>query len=177
MSLSTINIPSLHNGVSQQSPTVRSSDQCEEQDNGWASLADGLLKRPPLEHIAQLLNVPIDNAYVHEINRDTTERYLVVAAEGVLRVFTMEGTEVPVVAPAGWGYLTGVGDYAAELSMTTVADYTFVVNRNASPRMRSMPEGTTPGEDPVFPPIVGEDAFVPPRGPGPLEQNDLVVLP
>lgn len=173
MSLATINIPSLHNGVSQQSPTVRSPDQAEAQENGWASLADGLLKRPPMDFVARLLNIPIDNAYIHEINRDTSERYLVVASEGVLRVFTMEGLEVPVSAPAGWSYLVGVTDHSAELSMTTVADYTFVVNRNIAPRMRAMPEGTTPGEDPVFPPIIGEDSFVTPRGLGGAGGGDL----
>lgn len=171
MTLAVINVPSLHNGVSQQSPTVRSPDQGEEQVNAWASLADGLLKRPPMELIGKMLDAPIDNAYVHEINRDTSERYVVVATGGVLRVFTMEGVEVPVAAPAGWGYLAGVTDWAAELSMTTVADYTFVVNRNAVAKMRGAPEGTPPGTDPVYPPLPGEDVYVPPRRPGLLSRE------
>ncbi|WP_233248021.1 hypothetical protein [Caulobacter sp. D5] len=108
---------------------MRSKDQLELQENGWASLATGLGKRPPTEHVAKLLTTAPDRALVHEINRDTTERYIVVAADGRLRVFDLAGNEKNVSAPGGWAYLGGVSDYAQDLAMTTVADYTFVVNR------------------------------------------------
>ncbi|QOC54138.1 hypothetical protein [Caulobacter vibrioides] len=129
MGLHTDSLPSLYNGVSQQSPLVRSKDQLEKMENGWASLATGLGKRAPTEHIARLMPTAPAKALVHEINRDATERYIVVAADGVLRVFDLAGNEKSVTAPAGWGYLAGITDYAQDVSMTTVADYTFVVNR------------------------------------------------
>lgn len=130
MPLITGVIPSMHNGVSQQSPLVRAPEQCTEQLNGWASLSEGLMKRPPSEYVAKLLSTPPTNAAIHAINRDASERYIVVAAAGVLRVFTLAGVEKTVNAPGGWSYLSGITDYADDVSMTTVADYTFVVNRN-----------------------------------------------
>ena len=167
MSLSTINLPSLHNGVSQQPPQVRSSDQCEAQENHWVSLADGLLRRPPTEAVARLSATPLPNCHVHDINRDITERYTVVIAGGVVRVFDFDGTEITVTAPGGWGYLDGVTDYSADLSLTTVADYTFIVNRKAVPAMRvpEVPPGSPPGTEPVYPPLPGSDEYIPPRGP------------
>lgn len=164
MSLSTISLPSLHNGVSQQPAQVRSPDQCAEQENCWISLADGLLKRPPTEAVARLSPTPIPNCYVHDINRDAAERYTIIAANGVLRVFDPAGVEITVTAPGGWGYLAGIADYSADISMTTVADYTFVVNRTMSPAMRLIPEGTTPGTDPVYPTQPGEAEYLDPRG-------------
>ena len=164
MSLSTISVPSLHNGVSQQPAQVRSADQCAEQENFWISLADGLLKRPPTEAVAQLSATPIPNCFVHDIDRDVSERYPVVAAAGVIRVFTPAGVEVPVTAPGGWGYLSGITDYTADISMTTVADYTFIVNRKTTPAMRPIPEGTPVGTNPTYPAQPGAAEYVAPRG-------------
>lgn len=163
-------MPALQNGVSQQPPQVRSTDQAEAQENAWSSLADGLVKRPPTEAVAKLMDAPLDNAYVHDINRDTQERYTVIAAGGVLRVFDADGTEVPVAAPGGWGYLEGVADFAADLSMTTIADYTFVVNRTKVCALRQ-PDTSDP-ENPVYPPIPGEGEFIPPRRPGGSQQYE-----
>lgn len=157
MSLLTLNLPALTNGVSQQPPQVRSPDQCEAQENAWASLADGLIKRPPTEAVAKLLNAPITNAYVHDINRDSSERYTVIVANGVIRVFAANGTEIAVEAPAGWGYLEGLADYATEVNLTTVADYTFVVNRKLRTAMLA---ADAPPPDPE------DTGSIPPRGPG-----------
>lgn len=156
MSLSIINIPSLHNGVSQQPPQVRSTDQCEAQENAWASLADGLVKRPPTEAVAKLLDAPLSDAYVHAINRDAEERYTVIVANGEIRVFNEAGEEIEVEAPSGWDYLQGIDDYRVDLSLTTIADYTFIVNRRVQCAMRP----------PEADPIPGEDDLVSPRQPG-----------
>jgi hypothetical protein len=137
MSLLTDSLPSLYNGVSQQSPLVRSKDQFEAISNGWASLSEGLGKRPPTEHVAQLLSSAPSNALIHEINRDAVERYVVVAQSGSIRVFDLSGNEKTVSAPGGWGYLTGATDYTTDVAMFTVADYTFVVNRKKTVAMQS----------------------------------------
>lgn len=130
MSLVTQAIPSLHNGVSQQSALVRAADQCEDMTNGWASLSEGTGKRPPTEAAAKILATAPSNAYVHEINRDANEQYVVIATSGVIRVFNFNtGQEVPCYAPAGWSYLSDVTDWATDVAMYTVADYTFVVNK------------------------------------------------
>lgn len=154
--LEIINVPSIHNGVSQQAPQVRSPDQSEAQENAWASLADGLVKRPPTERAAQLSDEPLTDGFVHSINRDTTERYTVIVADGVIRVFDDEGAEIPVSAPAGWGYLEGVTDYRRDIAATSVADYTFIVNRQKTVRLL----------EPDDPPPPAPETYIPPRSPG-----------
>lgn len=149
MALSTIPVPSLHNGVSQQPDAVRSPDQCEEQVNGWSSLADGLLRRQPSEHIKRL-GAPASDALVHQITRDADEKYVVIFSGGQLRVFDLEGNEQTVTAPNGWGYLSGVTDPRTDLSMTSAADYTFIVNRKKTPAMAATPDGA-PEPDPQNP--------------------------
>lgn len=156
MSLQVINVPSLHNGVSQQPPQMRSPDQSEAQENAWSSLADGLVKRPPTERIAKLANAPAANVHIHSINRDTNERYTVVVSSTGLKVFDEDGAEIAVEAPAGWGYLDGIEDYRTDLTMTSVADYTFIVNRRKTVAQRAV----------GAPPPVGESDYVPPRTPG-----------
>ncbi len=146
MTLLTGAIPALYNGVSQQSPLVRSGDQLEDQLNGWSSLADGLQKRPPLEHVATLLPAAPASAYIHEINRDAQTQFIVVASNDRIRVFDLTGQERPVSAPGGWGYLEGLDDYAEQITMLSVADYTFVVNRTKTCAMMER------GADLVTPP-------------------------
>lgn len=129
MKSSVASIPSLLGGISQQPPHLRSSDQLEAMTNGWASLAQGLQKRPPTESIAQIIATGVTDAHVHAINRDEVEQYIVVTTNGMIRVFDLAGNEKTVTAPGGWGYLSGVSSFADDIEMATVQDYTMVVNR------------------------------------------------
>lgn len=123
MSLRSRVLPALFNGVSQQPPILRSADQTEDELNTWASLADGVGKRPPTETLALLGNLS-DDAFIHHINRDVTERYIVVIDGGALKVFdNVTGAQQTVNAPGGLSYLAE-GTFRA----VTVADYTFIVN-------------------------------------------------
>lgn len=124
MSLRSRVLPALYNGVSQQPPILRSPDQTEDELNTWASLADGVGKRPPSELVTQLAATISDDAFIHHINRDTNERYIVVIDGGMLRVFDhVTGEQKGVSFPGGYGYLEG-GRFRA----VTVADCTFIVN-------------------------------------------------
>lgn len=51
MALTSTSIPSLIDGISQQSPALRRASQAEKQVNGFSSVTGGLQKRPPAEHI------------------------------------------------------------------------------------------------------------------------------
>ena len=77
MPLITEQISNLINGVSQQPPTIRLASQAEEQINGLSTIAEGLKKRPPLEHVAKLNNKTDTDCKVHFINRDEDERYVI----------------------------------------------------------------------------------------------------
>lgn len=87
MSLVTRQLPALFNGVSQQPATLRLPSQCEAQVNAFSSVVDGLIKRPPFQNIARITTDDVSSAYIHLINRDTTERYAVVVTSGSIRVF------------------------------------------------------------------------------------------
>lgn len=121
-------IPSFINGVSQQSPALRLPNQGERQDNFYSTIVSGMKKRPPTEFMARIIpNLLSASPVVHLIDRDEAEKYVAVWDGGYIRVFDFAGNEKSVSAPYGWGYLAGPGNH---LRFLTVADYTFVVNRN-----------------------------------------------
>lgn len=129
MPLVSGSIPNLINGVSQQPAPIRLPSQCEEQINGYSSVVEGLKKRPPLEFVAKLNNLQVGNAFIHTINRDSTERYVVIITDGNIQVFDLDGNEKAVAFTAGTGYLANTNP-ATGFRAITVADYTFIVNLN-----------------------------------------------
>ena len=129
-------IPNLINGVSQQSPEVRLPSQAEEQLNMLSSIVDGLRRRPGTRHLADLLQRPNSGVFVHVINRDRFEKYVVLAYQGDIRVFDLEGNEKTVNKPDGTNYLT-TADPQTAFSAVTVADYTFLLNKGVTARVSS----------------------------------------
>ena len=133
MSLISASIPNLINGVSQQPPSLRLKTQAEIQENGLSTVVEGLRKRPASEHVAVLQNVPanINSAFIHTIRRDENEFYTLVITAGALKVYDKIGVEQTVnSSPASAiNYLAGLSDPAVDVSATTIADYTFIVNK------------------------------------------------
>lgn len=122
-------IPNMFNGVSQQSAPLRHPSQGEAQVNAYATIAKGIGKRPPTQHIAKLTASSRLTSFFHTINRDATERYKVVITNGDLFVYDLDGVEMTVSFPSGKAYLTAStprDDFVA----VTVADHTFILNRN-----------------------------------------------
>ena len=78
MPLVSRTIPNLVQGVSQQPEVLRLTSQASEQINGFSSVVEGLKKRPPTEYVAKLSSSSFGNAFIHTINRDVNERYIVV---------------------------------------------------------------------------------------------------
>jgi hypothetical protein len=131
MALSSGSIPSLANGVSQQPPWVRLSSQLEAQENFLSSLVSGLTRRPGTRHLATLGAAPAARPYIHVIDRDETNRFVVLVSNGDLRVFDVNGVERTVSFPNGKAYLNSA-DPERSFSAVSVVDYTFLVNRNTS---------------------------------------------
>ena len=129
-------IASLYNGISQQPASLRLPTQAEIQENGYSSVVEGLRKRPPTKHLARVTTSVDANAFVHTINRDTTERYTIVVTNGDLKVFDMAGNAKTVLFPSGKAYLTSASAWA-DFSLLTVQDYTFVVNKTVTTLMSS----------------------------------------
>ena len=133
MSLVSTTIPNLVNGVSQQPYSLRLASQCEAQVNAHSSVVEGLRKRPPTRFKARIRNAPVaeGSVFTHIINRDQTERYIVVIQNGYLQVFDTYGNEKSVYAQNGWGYLS-CAEPGTSFSVVTVADYTFIVNKTVT---------------------------------------------
>ena len=146
MALISEQISNLINGVSQQPPSIRLASQCEEQINGLATVAEGLKKRPPLEHVAKVSNKTDTDAHVHWINRSSTERYTVVTSSDQFSSdFSSDytGTQVEVTDLSGasqsvsgatgspLSYIT-TSDARDNLKSFTVADYTFMLNKGTT---------------------------------------------
>lgn len=131
MSLISSSIPNFVNGVSQQPYTLRLVSQGEVQENGLSTVSQGLKKRPPTQHLKKIQNTPLGNCFIHTINRDLTERYVTVITNGDLKVYDINGVEKTVNFPNGKGYLTAPTP-AEQFAAVTVADYTFIVNKNST---------------------------------------------
>lgn len=138
-------IPNLINGVSQQPPTLRLASQADEQVNFLSSVADGLTVRPPTRHLAKVDTAQWTDAFIHTINRDVTERYVVVIRNNTLRVFeAATGIERTVNAPNGFGYLSSAAK--SSYRATTVADYTFILNRDVTTAVDSALSAARPNQ-------------------------------
>jgi hypothetical protein len=144
MALIQEQIPNLINGVSQQPATQRLPSQCEEQDNCLVDLAKGLRKRPPTDHIAKLNERTDDLAYVHTINRDSSERFKVIIhssqfSSAFSSAFSKASVEVYDTLTGESKFVNGFdGDVETylttpnprdDLHVLTVADFTFILNK------------------------------------------------
>ena len=133
-----VSIPNMLNGVSQQPPTVRFPSQCSILENAYASPTESLTKRYPTEFIADW-TPGISYGKLHIIDRgDGDEAYAVVLSQTQIKAFDLiNGGEVTVQTPSGLGYL-GDGlesEIEQDISLTTMADVTFVCNRNKTVTM------------------------------------------
>jgi hypothetical protein len=145
MALVSASIPNLINGVSQQPPSLRLKTQADLQENGLSSVVSGLSKRPPTEHIASLGNISgADNAFIHTIRRDENEFYTLVVTTDNVYVFDKDGTSKTVYGSAA--YLSGLTNPSQEVAATTVADYTFILNKNTTVTKNTTVSSSRPNE-------------------------------
>jgi len=145
MALLSKGLANLIGGVSQQPDAIRFDNQCDAMDNAFPSVLDGLTKRMPTEHVANLdaATPGADEDYfVHLINRDPAERYVVTVksdeSAATIKVHTLDGTAKTVDVPDGTSYLqmSSATKYAeTQLRAITIADYTFIVNRTKTVAM------------------------------------------
>jgi len=133
-------IPNLVNGVSQQSPSLRRPDQCEDQVNCINSVVEGMSKRPPTQKVGKLnLANPYDS-YFEYITRDDRESYLMAVSDGSLQVFDKSTCyEYPVEIDSKLKYRGRVpylhvnGEWSNERAFQTlpIADTTLLLNKTA----------------------------------------------
>lgn len=127
MALFSSTIPNMINGVSQQPYILRLSSQCDELVNGYATVSEGLKKRPASVFVAKLFDKAIDDAFIHVVNRDENEQYIVTISEGDIRIHDIKGNPYKVNFPDGLGYLM-TSNPSTAFRAVTIADFTFLVN-------------------------------------------------
>lgn len=145
MPLVSSSIANLVNGVSQQPYTLRLASQAEIQENGLSTVAQGLKKRPPTKHIKKISEPLTSSSYIHTINRDENERYVVFMTNGDLKVYDTSGNEKTVNFPQGKSYLSS-GAPSVDFRAVTVADYTFILNRSVAVQESGVLSPTRPNE-------------------------------
>ena len=133
MGLISSTIPNMINGVSQQPSALRLASQAETVINCLSSPVEGLTKRPPFNHIAKLLSgsAGTGRPFVDIVDRDGTIQYLIMIKDGSIDVFNLDGTQQTVTTPNSTSYLdiSNNSDPADKFRIASVADYTFIANR------------------------------------------------
>ena len=139
MPLINTSLPNLVQGVSQQPATLRFEGQCEEQINALSSVADGLKKRPNTRYLTNLLSSAIaDGAFVHFINRDKNEKYVLIINNNAAQVFDILNfasvTTLGSTTYSSSDYLyVPPGTKPKDiLKALTVGDTTFILNTSKS---------------------------------------------
>ena len=145
MPLINHSIPNLINGVSQQSESLRLGSQAESQVNGISSVVEGLKKRTPSEFIKKISSSTLTNPFIHTINRDSNERYIVIITTNDIEVYGIDGTQYTVNKPSGTGYINE-SNAKDTFEALTIADHTFIINKNKTVAMDSTVTASRPFE-------------------------------
>ncbi|AHN84660.1 putative tail tubular protein B protein (endogenous virus) [Gutovirus Vc1] len=129
-------------GVSQQADKDRMDGQCTLQENFIPSPLSGLIKRVGTRHINKLMDSVSDKALWYSYNRGDDEAYIVlIEPDGDRpRVFDMAGNERIVNVNGGNEHYYRDPNPAQNLRLSTIADYTFLLNTTTT--VKSKPDKT-----------------------------------
>ena len=155
MPLITRSIPNLIGGVSQQPEILRLENQATTQENGFSGVVEGLKKRPPTNHIAKISSSAFSNAFIHTINRDVNERYIVVITNGNIAVHTVGGVSKTVVNQTNATNYLQSSNPREDFKCLTVNDFTFVLNKNKAVAMDSSSTSPAKVEQAVYTVVQG----------------------
>ncbi len=142
--LVSTSIPNLINGVSQQPDSIRLPTQAKEVVNCFPSVVEFLKRRQATRHRAKIKSGAVGPVAQHTIDRDVTERYSVLVADGDLTVTDLDGTHKTVNFPAGKAYLA-TATPNTDIAFLTINDYTFILHRK---KVTSMLPDLTPTRTP-----------------------------
>jgi len=152
MPLISSSIPNLINGVSQQPAALRLASQCEQMVNCMPSPVEGLKKRPPAQHVAKLFagSAGASRPFTTIVDRDGAIQFLVLLLDNDIKVFGLDGSVKTVTTPDGTSYLNITGEPSSVFRVASVADYTFIVNREKTVAMSATTSPTWGTKSMVF---------------------------
>ena len=146
--LITTAIPNLIGGVSQQPPAIRQVNEAQTILNAVPSPVEGLIKRPPTEHIAAVANSGgtllnnnlADIPFVHMIERDENEKYLlIIQKNGTASVYDLAGNRKTLFVVNS----LATAEYHQRFAVS-IADVTFISNFTAIPALTASVASQTP---------------------------------
>lgn len=116
-------------GVSQQADKDRINGQCTVQENLIPSPLYGLVKRTGTKHISKLMDSVDNKSLWYSYSRGDDEAYLMlIEPNSYPRIFDIDGIEKVInTGTASTSYLK-VSDPKKQLRVSTVADYSFILN-------------------------------------------------
>ena len=137
--LITTSIPNFIGGISQQPPSIRSSSEAEDIENAVPSPVEGLIKRPPTEHVAAVASsagvlrtcTTAQPPFVHLIERDESEKYiLTILQDGTLDIYDLSpGANYGLRKTLYTGASVSLGSASAtQRKALTIGDVTFIAN-------------------------------------------------
>ena len=150
MPLLVNSVPNLAQGVSQQPDNLRYPGQCDEQINAWATVVEGLVKRPHTSYVKNVDSSQPSNLFTHFVKRDETNKYVIAVSLGGVSAHNLSlGTSYNVaVTSIASSYLSlgnSVTNPLKDIRALTVADYTFIVNKKVEvEKSRNNSLSTTP---------------------------------
>ena len=116
-------------GVSQQSDKDRIDGQCTLQENLIPSPLNGLIKRTGTRHLERLMATVSSNSLWYSYSRGDNEAYfLLIEPDSDPRVFDILGVERTVNVVGGDASYYRSSNPKLELRMSTIADFTFLLN-------------------------------------------------
>lgn len=98
---------------------------------------EGLKKRPPSYNLGRLFagTAGTGRPFTTIVDRDGTIQYLVLILDNDIKVFGLDGSVKTVATPDGTSYLNITGEPSSTFRVASVADYTFIVNREKTVAM------------------------------------------
>lgn len=133
------NIKNIVSGISQQAPILRLPEQLDAQENGLSSEANGLVKRPPTVFVKALSSsLDTDEApLLHFVDRDADLKYFIYFYKNLVYVYDINGKRYPVIYKEDPAYLETKTPQTS-LRVCTIADHTFITNKEIVTRMSSL---------------------------------------
>lgn len=125
MSLINYTIKNMIGGVSEQPPSVRLQNQCDEMINCVPSVTDFLKRRNGTQHISKISDTISNTAFTAFIRRSDMEAGLLIIENNKASVYSLSGYLI--------GQLTN--DYFLsdnqknDLKLMTIKDYNFILNK------------------------------------------------
>ena len=125
-------------GVSQQVDKLMYPNQAKSLVNYFPSPSVGLKDRPPIEYIARLMDTLTNHPLIHTIIKEDEEYGVIITGDSTegIKVFDLDGNAKTVTYDnsSSINYIT-TSNPLKDLVATTIADYTFILNRTVTAQM------------------------------------------